>query len=55
MKVSSRALGSKGEHLYYMFKFVCKVNYDNNKFIYAPTYIYSKNMCLIELVGFNEC
>lgn len=55
MKLSSHALGNKGEQLYCVFKFVCKVNYDNNKFIHAPTYIYNKNMCLLELVGINEC
>lgn len=45
-KMSSQALGNKGEHLYckhlyYVLKFVCKVNYNNDMFIHAPPYIYN--------------
>ena len=41
------ALGKKGKwvsckHLYYVFKFLYKVDYDNDKFIYAPTYTYNE-------------
>ena len=29
--------------------FLCKVDYDNNKFIYAPMYTYNEVMRLLEL------
>lgn len=37
--------------LHYVSKLLCKVNYNNNKFIHAPTYTYNKVMRLLELVG----
>ena len=46
-KMSSHALGKKGKwvyckHLYYVFKFLCKVDYESHRFIHAPTYIYNE-------------
>ena len=59
-KMSSQALGKKGKwvyckHLYYVFRFLCKVDYESDKFIYAPTYTYNEVMCLLELAGIAEC
>ena len=39
------------KHLYYVFRFLCKVDYGNDKFIHAPTYSYNEVMRLLELVG----
>ena len=55
-KMSSQSLGKKGKyvyckHLYYVFRLLCKVDYDWNKFIYAPMYSYIKVMQLLELAG----
>ena len=50
VKLSSMALGKKRKWryckcLYYVFIFLCKVNYDNNKSTYTPTYsTYNKVM-----------
>ena len=42
-KMSSQSLGKKGKrvyckHLYYVFNFFCKVDYDSDKYNHAPTY-----------------
>ena len=59
-KMSSHALGKKGKliyykHLSYMFRFLCKVDYESDKFIHAPTYTYNEVMRLLEFVGIVEC
>jgi hypothetical protein len=59
-KMSSQSLGKKGKwvyckHLYYVFRFLCKVDYDSDKFIHAPTYSYNEVMRLLELAGVVEC
>ena len=59
-KMSSQALGKKGrwvycKHLYYVFRFLCKVNYESDKFIHASTYTYNEVMHLLELAGVVEC
>lgn len=46
--------GNKGQwvfckHLYYIFKYMCNVDYATDKFIHAPTFIYNEVMCLLEL------
>ena len=38
------------KHLYYVFKFIRKVDFDNDKFIHAPTYAYNEVMRFLELV-----
>ena len=53
-KMLSGALGRKKKqmyykHLYYVFKFLCKV--ENDKFIHVPTFTYYKVMHLLKLVG----
>ena len=58
-KMSSESLGKKGKwvyckHLYDVFRFLCKVDYDSGKFIHAPTCSYNKVMWLLELVGVVE-
>ena len=58
-KMSSQSLGKKRKwvyckHLYYVFRFLCKVDYGNDKFIHAPTYSYNEVMRLLELVGVVE-
>jgi hypothetical protein len=44
------------KHLYYVFRFLCKVDYDIDKFIHAPSYFYNEVMRLLELssVVFNR-
>ena len=37
------------KHLYYVFRFSCKVDYDSNKFIHVATYSYNDGMRLLEL------
>ena len=59
-KMFSQALEKKGKwmyckHLYYVFRFLCKVDYESDKFIHAPTYTYNEVMCLLELAGVVEC
>jgi hypothetical protein len=59
-KMSSQALGKKRKlvyckNLYYVFRFLCKVYYENDKFIHAPTYMYNEVMRLLKLVGVVEC
>ena len=58
-KMSSQSLGKKRKwvyckHLHDMFRFMCKVDYDNDKFIHAPTYTYNKVMRLLELANVVE-
>jgi hypothetical protein len=58
-KMSSQSLGNKEKwvyckHLYYVFRFLCKLNYDSDKFIHAPTYSYNEVMRLLEFVGVVE-
>jgi hypothetical protein len=59
-KMSSQSLGNKEKwvyckHFYYVFRFLCKVNYDSDKFIHAPKYSYNEIMRLLELAGVVEC
>ena len=59
-KMSSQTLGKKGKwmyckHLYYVFRFLCKVDYESDKFILAPTYTYNEVKRLLELDGVVEC
>jgi hypothetical protein len=53
-KMSFQSLEKKGKwvyckHLYYVFRVLCKVDYDSDKCIHAPTYFYNKVMQLLEL------
>ncbi len=43
------------KHLYYVFIILCKVDYESNKFIHAPTYTYNEVKRLLELAGVVEC
>ena len=59
-KMFSHALGNKGKwmyckHLYYVFRFLCKMDYKSDNFIHAPTYTYNKFMQLLELVVVVQC
>ena len=42
------------KHLYNVFNFLWKVDYDHDKFIQASTYTYNEVMWL-ELAGIVEC
>ena len=42
-------------HIYFVFRFMCKVDYDNAKFVYAPTFTYNEVMWLHELANFVKC
>jgi hypothetical protein len=58
-KMSSQSLEKKGKwmyckHFYYVFRFLCKVDYDSDKFIRAPTYFYNEVMRILELAGVVE-
>ena len=55
-KVVTGKEGSMGfcKHMYYVFRYVCKVDYITNKFIHAPTINYNKVLCLLELMGVVE-
>ena len=37
--------------LYYVLKYLCKVDYATDKFIHAPTFNYNEMMCHLELAG----
>ena len=55
----SLAVGKKGQwvlckHLYYMFKYLYKDDYANDKYIHAWTYNYNEVMHLLELAGVAE-
>ena len=55
-KMASMAMGKRGKrisykHLYYVFRYLCKVDYATDKFIYTPTYNYCEVMHLLQLVG----
>ena len=59
-KMSSQSLEKKGEwvyckHLYYMFRFLGKVNHDSDKFIHAQTYSYNGVMRLFALACAVKC
>ena len=58
-KMLSLAVGKRGQwvsckHLYYVFRYLCKVDYATDKFIHAPTFSYNEVMCLLELAGVAE-
>jgi hypothetical protein len=58
-ELSSHALGNKGKKVYckylcYAFRFLYKVEYENVKFIYAPTYSYNEVMQILKLAGIVE-
>ena len=40
---------------YFMFRFLCKGDYESDNFIHAPMYIYNEVMRLLELAGIVEC
>jgi hypothetical protein len=43
------------KHFYYVFRFLCKVDYKSDKYIDAPTCTYNEVMQLFELAGIVEC
>lgn len=60
IKMSSHALGKKGKWVYYkhscyVFRFMCKMDYESDKFIHAPTYTHNEVMRLPELASFVVC
>jgi hypothetical protein len=53
------ALGNKRKwlyykHLYCVLGFPCKVDFQNDKFVYTSKYTYNKVMQLLELAGVVE-
>jgi hypothetical protein len=42
------------KQLYYVFMYLCKVDYAIDKFVHASTLRYNEVMCLLELVGVVE-
>ena len=60
IKMSSQSLGKKNKwvyckHVYYVFRILCKVDYNSDKFIHASTYSYNEVMRLLELAGVVAC
>ena len=58
--MSTQFLGRKGKcvyckHLYYVLRFLCKVDYNSDKFIHTPTYSYNEVMRLLELASMVDC
>lgn len=54
--MSSQTLGREAKqvyykHLYYVFGFLCNVDYNDSKFIHAPTYTCNEVMRLLELAS----
>lgn len=54
-RFSSLTVGKRGQwvsckHLYYVFKYLCKVDETTDKFIHTPTFNYNEIICLLELV-----
>jgi hypothetical protein len=54
--MSSQSLGKKVKwvyckNLYYVFRFICKVDYESGNFIHAPTLTYDEVIRPLELVG----
>lgn len=43
------------KHLYEVFGFLCKVDYDMDKFIHATPYTYNEVMRFLKLVDIVEC
>lgn len=41
--------------MYYVFQFLFKMDYDNDKFIHAPTFTHNEVMQLLELARNVEC
>ena len=59
-KMSSKSLCKKMKwvhckHLHYVFRFMCKVDYDSDKFNHASTYTFNEVIWLLELVDVVEC
>lgn len=46
--------GKDHKHLYYVFRFPCKVDFENDKFVYASKYTYNEVMQLLKLAGVVE-
>ena len=60
MKMSSQSLGKKEKwvyykHLNYVFRLLCNVDYDNEKFIHTPTFTYKEVMQLLDLADVVKC
>jgi hypothetical protein len=58
-KWSSMAVGKRGQcvsckQLYYVFEYLCKVDYTTDKFIHTLTFNYNEVMSLIKLMGVIE-
>ena len=43
------------KYFYSVFRFLCTVNDNNDKFIHTPMYTYNKVMQLLELANVVEC
>ena len=59
-KISSQLFGKVREwvyceHCFHVFRFLCKVDSDNDKFIHASKYTFDEVMRLLELVGGVDC
>ena len=59
-KMSSHALGKKKKQVYckhfdYVFRFMCKADYNNDKFIHIPKSTSNKVMQLLELASVIKC
>ena len=58
-KILSFEVGKRGQwvsckHLYYVFKYLCKVDYATDKFFHVLTFSYNEAMCLLELANIAQ-
>lgn len=42
------------QHIHHVFRFMCKMDYESDKFIHTPTYTCNEVMHLLELVRVVE-
>ena len=59
VEMISMVVGKRGhwmpcKQLYYVFMYLCKVDYAIDKFIHTSAFSYNEVMCLLELVGVVE-
>ena len=54
MVVGKRGHWMPCKQLYYVFMYLCKVDYAIDKFIHTSAFSYNEVMCLLELVGVVE-
>jgi hypothetical protein len=57
--IQFEALGKKGKwmyckHVYYILRYLCKLDFQVDKFMHAPSYSFNEVMCILELANIAE-